>query len=440
MTFTSTTFLWFFAAFLAVYALVPTRFRSYVLLLGGLVFCFWNSVLGAIIILCYTVVNFLFGGLIQNGGTNKRMFAILGIGVNALSLTVFKLTGFLPVGISFYTFACIAYLADVYRGTIEAERDVLKFIRYTTMFPKLLQGPITRYGEISEQLDAPRYTLRNLQSGLSTFVIGFAMKILVADKLGFLWNDLTTIGFGNLSTPLAWLGLIGYSLQIYLDWQGYTLMAVGIGKMLGFTLPQNFNYPYLARSISDFYRRWHMTLTRWFKDYIYIPLGGNRKGQARTIVNILLVWLLTAVWHGIGWNFLFWGLSIGLLIVLEKVWLGKRLEKLKVVPHLYVLLLIPLTWACFAIGDVAQLGAFFGRLFPFFGAAGNVNPIDFTMRLPAYLPYFIAGIVLCFPVVENVLQRFNRNWVVSILLGGLFWWAVYELQKNGSNALMYLNF
>ena len=445
MTFTSVPFLWFFAAFLVVYSVVPARFRSYVLLLGGLVFAFWNSVLGAVILLCFTVVNFLFGILVQSGETRSRSFMLLGVAVNVIALVVFKLiyklTGAAPpLGISFYTFACIAYLVDIERGTHPAEQNPIKFVTYTTMFPKLLQGPITRYSEIGEQLDKPKYTLRNIQSGLTSFVIGFAMKVLVADKLGYLWNDLGTIGYDSISTPLAWYGLFGYSLQIYLDWQGYTLMAVGIGRMLGFTLPQNFNYPYLARTVGEYYRRWHMTLTRWFKDYVYIPLGGNRKGTLRTCLNILIVWTLTALWHGFGLNFLFWGLSLGILIVLEKLFLNRAFEKLHVLPHLYVLFFIPLTWCCFAISKTADLGAYFSRLFPFFGTWGNVNPRDFSMRFLTYLPYFAVGIVLSFPVVENLLHKISRNWIGAILLGVLFWLAVYEMQRTGSNVLMYINF
>ena len=464
MSFTSFEFIWFFLAFLVLYAVIPARFRGYALLLGGIVFCWMAAFFGTLAdtslgaeelrqaaapgkaflalltALSFAVINYLFGILLKSGGTGKRIFLFLGVGVNVASLAVFKVTGFLPVGVSYYTFACIAYLVDVYRGTVRAEPRIDKFVTYTTLFPKLLQGPITRYGELAPQLDAPKYTLSQIQSGLSTFVIGFAMKVLLADRLGYLWNDLKTIGFENLSTPLAWLGAFGFSLQLYFDWQGYSLMAVGIGRMLGFNLPQNFNYPYLARSIGDFYRRWHMTLMRWFKDYVYIPLGGNRKGLPRTVIHILLVWLLTSVWHGLGWNFLLWGMSLGLLIVLEKVWLGKYMDRLHVLPHVYVLLLIPLTWVCFAISDPGELGAYFSRLFPFFGGGANVNPADFSIRIATFWPYFAAGIVLCFPFVEHLLQRYQKSWVVSVLLAGLFWWSVYELQRNGSNAMMYMNF
>ena len=469
MSFTSFEFLWFFLAFLVLYAFVPSRYRRYLLLLGGLVFCWMvgyftalsdvslgspemraaaapgKAFLGLGTALSFAIISYMFGILIQNGGAYKRVFLILGAVVNVGALTVFKITGFLPVGVSYYIFACVAYLVDVFRGTIQAEQNGVDFVAYTTMFPKLLQGPITRYGEISTQLKSPKYTLRRIQSGLGTFIIGFAMKVLVADRLQFIWSRINEIGVESISTPLAWLGVLSFSIQLFIDWQGYSLMAIGIGRVLGFQLPPNFDSPYLAKSIGDFFRRWHMTLSRWFKDYLYIPLGGNRKGTARTIINILIVWLVTSLWHyrqGAFFNYLIWGMSIGLLIVLEKLWLGKRLQRLHVLPHLYVLLIIPLTWLCFATKNLTELGLYFTRLFPFFGTAGNVSGNDLERLLPALLPNLIAGLVLCFPYAENLLQRPYKSavvrWIVSLLLAGLFWYAVYTLQQQGSNPLMYL--
>lgn len=457
-SFTSFEFLWFLAAFLVLYALTPYRFRVYALLLGGLVFAFWNSVLGAIILICFTVVNFLFGLLIQNGESRSRTFVVLGVLVNVIALAAFKIATqfsasaeggtplFNPSLLSFFTFTCIAYLVDIYRGTVAAEVEPLYFGAYTMMFPKLLQGPITRYGEVGEQLDHPRYTLRNIQSGMASFILGFAIKMLVSDQLLGVWKyDLTRPGsYEFISTPLAWYGLLCYCLYIYLDWQAYMRMAIGIGKMLGFQLPENFNYPYLARSISDYYRRWHMTLTRWFKDYLYIPLGGNRKGMGRTVLNILIVWLVTSLWHGLDWNFLLWGMSIGLLIVLEKLFLGKWLDKHPLLSHIYVLLFIPLTWCFFAIdkryGGIGDIGLYFSRLFPFFGTSEFVNGQDVVVALEKTWYFFLIGIALCFPFLESLVQRFQKSWVMSVLLAILFWFAVYVLQKNGATPNAYAGF
>lgn len=458
-SFTSFEFLWFLVAFLVVYALTPYRFRVYALLLASLVFAFWNSVLGAVILLCFTVVNYLFGILIQNGETRSRTFVTLGVVVNVAALIVFKLTAqlsaaaavdggkplFTPNIFSFYTFTSIAYLVDIYRGKVAAESEPLYFAAYSMMFPKLLQGPITRYGDVGEQLDHPRFTLRNIQSGLSSFILGFAMKLLVSDQLYAVWsNDLIRPGLAFISTPLAWYGLLCYCLYIYIDWQSYMRMAIGIGRMLGFQLPENFNSPYLARSIGDYYRRWHMTLTGWFKDYLYIPLGGNRKGMARTVLNILIVWLVTSLWHGLSWNFLIWGMSIGFFIVLEKLFLGKWLDRHPVWSHVYVLVIIPLTWCCFAMsgknGDLAGLGMIFSRLFPFFGSSEFVNAQDVVIALEKTWYFFGIGIVLCFPYVERFVQRFQKSWLMSLLLAALFWFAVFVLQKNGATPNAYAGF
>ena len=468
MSFASFEFLWFFMAFLVLYALVysfaPIGLRKPALLLGSLVFCWLagffttkldqsipeaardsravsDAFLGLATMISFAVVSYLFGVLIQNGGTRKRTFLLLGVGVNAFSLLVFKLSDFHPIGVSYYLFTSIAYLTDVYRGTIAAERSPLAFGVYIAAFPKLIQGPITRYGELAPELERPKYTLRNLQAGLASFVIGFAMQVLVSNQLKAVWDsEIARTGYEFLSTRFAWYGLLCYCLYIYLSWQSYMLMAIGIGRILGFRLPQNFNYPYLAKSVGDFYRRWHMTLTRWFKDYIYIPLGGNRKGLPRTVINILIVWLVTALWHGFHWNFVIWGMSLGLLVVLEKLWLGKHLQRLQVLPHLYVLFVIPMTWICFAMKTPADIGAYLARLFPFFGSSPYVNEADVVEPFRKTWIPALAGIVLCFPFVEHLLQRFHKSWFVSILLAILFWLSVYMLQKNGSSLNNYAGF
>ncbi len=217
-------------------------------------------------------------------------------------------------------------------------------------------------------------------------------------------------------------------------------MAVGIAGCLGYQLPQNFNYPYLARSIGDFYRRWHITLGRWFKDYVYIPLGGSRQGTQRTVLNLLIVWLLTSLWHGLGWNYLFWGMSLGLFIVVEKLWLGPVLAEHKTLSHLWVLFLIPLTWVCFKIENIADLGVYFSRLFPFFGGEDVVGMNIFWRVLKKYAIYLTLGVLFCFPLPEKLVHRYGKTWIISILLAVLFWWAVYTLYRFGSNPMMYLNY
>lgn len=439
MNFSSISFLWFLAAFLTLYGLCPEKYRRYLLLAGSVVFLAFNSITGALWALLFAAVNFVLGFCIQRTAYRKAALAAA-VAINVMALATFKLVGVLPVGISFYTFSFIAYLVDVGRGQLTAEYDPVRFANFSIFYPKLLMGPITRYDELGTELDAPRAGLSGLQRGLEDFVLGFAMKIFIADKLAILWNELVTIGFESLPVPLAWLGAFSFSIQLFIEWQSYTLMATGIAAMLGYRLPQNFNYPYLARSIGDFYRRWHITLMRWFKDYVYIPLGGSRRGTARTVVNLLFVWLLTSLWHGIGWNFLLWGMSLGLFIVIEKLWLGPILERHRTLSHLWVLFLIPLTWVCFKINDTAELGLYFSRLFPFFGSENVVGMNIFWDKLRMFAVYFGLGVLFCFPLPEKLVHRFGRTWIGSILLAVLFWYAVYELNRSGNNPFMYLNF
>ena len=451
MTFTSIPFLIFLAIFLIVYALCPERFRIWLLPVAGLVFMFMNSVVGAVWALVLAAMNYMFGIFLKKTSRPKSLLGIA-VTINVMFLAAFKIGGTVPTGLSFYTFAAIAYLVTIARGQIEAETNPLRYAAYAAFFPKYLMGPITRYEELAPQFAQPRYSISNLQVGLENFVVGFCMKIFIADKLAILWNELVKIGFENLSTPLAWLGIFSFSIQLYIDWQAYTLMAIGIARMIGFRLPQNFNYPYLARSIGDYYRRWHMTLTRWLKDFVYIPLGGNRRGLLRTVINILIVWLVTSLWHGVGWNFIFWGMSLGVLIVVEKLWVGKFLEKHKVLSHLWVLFFIPLTWCCFAITDSAELGKYFLRLFPLVKTTGVVVKGDFFRILGSFIVYLLLGILFCFPLPEKLIhalctpsERKNgkfdlRSWISCAVLAILFWIAVYELKRSGNNPFMYLNF
>ena len=439
MSFSSISFLWFLAAFLMLYGLCPAGLRRYLLLLGSVVFMALGSLTGALWALLFAAVNFVLGFCVQRS-SHRRLTMALAVAVNVIALATFKLLGVLPLGISFYTFAFISYLVDVGRGQLTAEYDPVRFANFSFFYPKFLMGPITRYGELGTELDEPRFGSGSLQTGLEKLVTGFAMKIFIADKLAILWNELVKIGFESLPTPLAWLGAFSFSIQLYIEWQSYTLMAVGIAGILGYKLPQNFNYPYLARSVGDFYRRWHITLMRWFKDYVYIPLGGSRKGTARTVLNILIVWLLTSLWHGLGWNFLCWGMSLGVFIVLEKLFLGRLLERSRVFSHLWVLILIPLTWVCFKINDTAELGAYFSRLFPFFGGEGVVGMNIFWLYLKQFAVYLILGVLFCFPLPEKLIHRWGKTWVGAMILAAIFWYAVYELKRSGNNPFMYLNF
>jgi alginate O-acetyltransferase complex protein AlgI len=297
-----------------------------------------------------------------------------------------------------------------------------------------------RYGD--GEFDYPRqYRLERIEDGFKYFILGFGMKILLADRLAIFWNDMQTIGFASISTPLAWLGMFSYSLRLYFDFWGYSLMAAGVGMMVGFEFIQNFGHPYAARSVSDFYRRWHTTLGSWFRDYIYIPLGGSRAGKGRTVLNLLAVWLLTGIWHGSGWNFCIWGGILGVLIVSEKLWTGRILKRVPLIGNLYVILLIPLTWVVFAISDLKQLGLYFSRLFPFFGqTAYYVNQNDFSVYLQTYGALLVTGLLLCVPQVFEYYEKHKKNTGVILILLTAFWFSVYFVVSQEGNPFMYLRF
>lgn len=446
----------FLPVFLVIYYVVPSRGRDYVLLLGSFLFYAMGEPVFLLLLLTLTLVNHFVGRKIkeQQGGykmfplqkaKRKRLLIfvlILDVGVLALfkGLSTFVDSSLLPLGISFYIFKMISFQVDMYRGDIWEKPDLKSTALYFTMFPQVVSGPIMRYddGEFGARRECGP---EKFEDGLKYFVIGLGMKVLLADRIGILWNDLQMIGFQSISTPLAWFGAAGYSLQLYFDFWGYSLMALGILVMLGYEFIQNFDHPYASRSISEFYRRWHMTLGSFFRDYVYIPMGGSRCKKSRMLLNLALVWILTGIWHGNGPNFLIWGAVLGIFIILEKVFYGKALSKIPVVGNLYVLALIPLTWVVFAITDLRQLGIYFGRLFPFIGGEGiAVNSQDIVRYSQTYGGLFVAGIVLCIPGVFHFYEKHKKNPVFVLLLAAVFWYCVYFMSSSAGNPFMYFKF
>lgn len=446
----------FFPVFFIIYYIFPAKHRDMVLLLGSLVFYAAGDLYFVALLILMTVINYYMGKRISNLAVSFKMhewqrieqkkLLITVVSLDAAVLILFKALGafvsssFLPLGISFYIFKMISYQADLYKGEIREKISFKTTAVYFTLFPQVVSGPIMRYGE--GKADTGRtYSLSQFEEGLKYFVAGLGMKVLLADRLAILWNDLQMIGFQSISTPLAWLGAAGYSLQLYFDFWGYSLMASGLLVMLGFDFIENFDHPYASKSIGEFYRRWHMTLGSFFRDYIYIPMGGSRCSKSRMILNLAVVWLLTGIWHGNGVNFIIWGVILGILIILEKLFYGKLLNKIPVLGNLYVILLIPLTWVVFAISDLKQLGIYFGRLFPFFGGSvAAVNTQDIVKYAQDYGVLFAAGIILCIPAVFNFLKKHSKNPVVVLLLLGIFWYSVYFLSVSAGNPFMYLKF
>jgi alginate O-acetyltransferase complex protein AlgI len=307
------------------------------------------------------------------------------------------------------------------------------------MFPQLISGPIMKYSDISVQIKSRVYSFHNLEKGLKMFIIGLGLKVLIADRIGILWNDIQTIGFESISTPLAWLGAFGYSLQLYFDFYGYSLMAIGLGRILGFSLPDNFDHPYISRSVSEFWRRWHITLGRWFKNYIYIPMGGNRSGTKRLILNLFVVWAFTGLWLGASWNFILWGLTLFVLICCEKLFLKKLLERSKVLSRVYVLTVMPLTWMLFAISSLADIKIYFGRMFCLIpGISVNLN--DFFKYIIIYKVYFILGIFFCMPFAWKWYSKHEKSILCYIILLVVFWYSVYQLANGINNPFLYFKF
>lgn len=471
MVFSSLTFLFaFLPIFLILYYCSPAKYRNGLLFTGSLVFYGIGEPLYLCLIICSVLVNLGIGLFIDRSErlSGKRLWLITGLLYNFGLLFFFKYTNFfleningvlklchsgtqlklleltLPLGISFYTFQIVSYIIDVYRGKVKADHSVISLGAYLCMFPQLIAGPIVVYSDIRRELHERTITIHNLDDGLKTFILGLGFKVLLANRVGTLWNEVCTIGFESISTPLAWLGSLAYSMQLYFDFCGYSLMAIGLGKMLGFTIPENFHHPYLSRSVTDFWRRWHITLGAWFREYVYIPLGGNRKGRIRTIVNLGIVWLLTGFWHGAAWNFILWGVFIFLLEILEKNLLLPILNHKSIAAHIfshiYMILYILVSWTIFAISDFNQLAMYLARMFPFFGMGHTLNSYDFVKYLTDYSVLLICCILFCTAGPEKLYHRFKNKLGGIVIALIIFWYSVYYLAIGMNNPFLYFRF
>lgn len=471
MVFSSIAFIMYFMpVFFLVYYILPASYKNAWLFLASLGF-YYYGVRGnpgyLLLMIMSVVVNFVAGKLIEAQKTKRarKAWLVVGIVYDLGWLILFKYLGFLienlnalfgamhvkvqletwnlilPIGISFYTFQIISYLVDVYRRETKAEKSLISLGTYLCMFPQLIAGPIVNYHLIQEQLHKRKHSMVKVESGLKVFALGLAYKVLLANRVGHLWTEVTAIGYESISTPLAWMSIVAYSLQLYFDFYGYSLMAIGLGRMMGFDFPQNFNNPYMAVSMTDFWRRWHMTLGGWFREYVYIPLGGNRGGFEKTVRNMFVVWLLTGLWHGASWNFVLWGLLLFVLLFVEKAGLGKVLERHKALGHIYMILWIPLSWLVFVITDLSQLGIYLQKLFPFFGSTGTVLfQGDYLKYGKTYGIYLVLGILFATGVQEKLLKKNkNRLWVILLLLA-LFWASVYCMYLGMDDPFLYFRF
>ena len=396
MVFSSTIFLCVYLPLVLLgYYICPKKGRNLFLLIVSLVFYAWGEPKYVFLMIFSILVNYIFGRLMDKHRENKKrlkLMLVLSVVIDIGLLSVFKYTDFiitnvnaifgssfdllkiaLPIGISFYTFQAMSYTIDVYRNDVRVQKNLIDFGMYITMFPQLIAGPIVRYADVQDQLAERSVTTADFSEGVMRFVVGLGKKVLLANQMGAVWSEIYALG-GDVSALMAWTGAIAYTFQIYFDFSGYSDMAIGLGRMFGFKFPENFRYPYQSVSITDFWRRWHITLSTWFKEYLYIPLGGNRCGLARQALNLLIVWSLTGFWHGAGWNFVMWGLYYFVILFIEKLFLLKALDKLpKLFRHVYALLLIVIGWVIFASDDVSVLLPYLGSMFGANGAVGGMD-------------------------------------------------------------------
>lgn len=467
MVFSSFEFIcWFLPCFLMIYYLTPSKWKNACILFFSLVF-YSHGIEGnpeyLVLILVSIIVNYFLGILIGRSKKHKKAWLITGLIYNFGILFVFKYLDFvimnlnrviglfvpdtkqleclnlvLPIGISFFTFQIASYLIDVYRGTVKEEYGIVTLGTYIVMFPQLIAGPIVRFEKVREQLEQRKHTLRDFFQGLKLFIIGLGFKVLLANRIGLLWDDVTSIGSVSLSTPLAWMGIVAFSMQLYFDFCGYSWMAMGLGRMMGISIPQNFETPYMSCSMTQFWRRWHITLGSWFREYVYIPLGGNRKGKARTFFHLFVVWMLTGLWHGADWNFVIWGLFVFVIMAVERLGIGKWLEEHKIAGHTYMILLIPISWLIFAISDLKELWTYFERLV---GIGGEyVFEGDFAKYWSIYGKLLIVGIIFCTPLPEAIYKKVEKTPMIWILLAAVLVGVFYFLYRGLNDPFLYFRF
>lgn len=450
MVFSGLTFmLAFLPIVLILYYIVPKKGKNIVILVSGLLFYGWGEPLYVFVMILSTFIDYTAGRIMDKNDDKpkvRKACLLISIIMNLGLLGIFKYSDFLvssingwfglditnpfvrlfnvmfsgingeidklpmPIGISFFTFQSMSYTIDLYRRKIRVQKSAVSFMAFVTLFPQIVAGPIVRYEDVQNELDDRSITEDMVGAGISRFITGLGKKVLIADNVGALWDSVKAVELSTLTAPDAWLGIIAFTFQIYFDFSGYSDMAIGLGKMMGFNFPENFNYPYMSKSISEFWRRWHMTLGGWFKSYLYFPLGGSRKGLPRTVINLLIVWTVTGIWHGASWNFMIWGAYFGILIVIEKLFLGKLLEKLpSFFSWLYTFVLVVIGWVMFDYvpAGTVQFSEVFGRIFGYVGVMFGANGFRIgNFALNAIVNYGIVFSV-CIIGSTDILKRIS---------------------------------
>ncbi len=467
MVFSTPIFMFYFLVLtLFLYYIVPRRGRNVVLLASSLFFYWWGERAYVSIMFLSTAIDYTHGLLVERckaRGNDKgaKMAVASSIVFNLALLCFFKYWDFiagslqsvgltfmpvlgvlLPIGISFYTFQTMSYTIDVYRGDARAQRNILNFGTFVTLFPQLIAGPIIKYKDLGDQIDRRDYSADKFSSGVQIFMVGLAKKLLIANNVGMLWDSYKAMAPAELTVAGAWLGVLAFTFQIYFDFSGYSDMATGLGRMLGFEFLPNFNYPYISKSITEFWRRWHISLSTWFREYLYIPLGGNRRGKGRQVFNLLVVWAATGIWHGANWTFLFWGLYFFVLLMVEKFLLLKPLKKAPaIVGHVYTLFLVMVSWAIFAIEDLGHLASYLRVMF----GLGGVPLADgtFGYYLTSFLPVLCVAAVASTPlgraIYRNMGTRAQQAVCTVLVAAGLLVCTAY-LVAGTYNPFLYFNF
>ena len=466
MVFSSLEFIFvFLASVLAVYYLVPPKARNIVLLLFSLVFYGWGETVYVFLMIATITVDYICGYIIGRDLDSKpkraKVTLIVSIVINLALLGVFKYYDFfagtlnsllgrgvfptlgltLPIGISFYTFQALSYVIDVYRRDARVQKNIAAFGTYVTLFPQLIAGPIVRYADVDDQLRERTHSLTLFASGCRTFICGLAKKILLANAAGAMWNSLSAAAEPDALG--AWLAIVFYTFQIYFDFSGYSDMAIGFGKMFGFSFRENFYYPYVSESITEFWRRWHISLSTWFREYVYIPLGGNRKGVGRTYFNLFCVWLLTGLWHGASWNFVLWGLYYFALLVIEKTFLLRLLERApKFLRHIYSMAAVIFGWLLFVIEDVSSIGAYLSRMFGGTGVFATQITVYELVRNLVFLAILILASTPAPKKLWYKLYSKGTPWriVQSVVCAIAFVLCIAYLVDSSYNPFLYFRF
>ncbi len=467
MVFSSLVFLWIFLPVVfALYFTAKEQYRNVILLIASLFFYAWGEPVYVLVMILSIIINYFYGLRIGGAEEHKRKRVLFwGVFVNLALLGVFKYTGFftenvnaifglqvevkhlpLPIGISFYTFQSISYLVDIYRKVCEPQRNIIKMGLFISFFPQLIAGPILKYYDIASQIDKRQVTLPLFNEGAVRFLQGLAKKVIIANIMAKTADEIFALGLNDLSTPAAWIGIIAYTFQIYFDFSGYSDMAIGLGKMFGFQIHENFNYPYTATSIKDFWRRWHISLSTWFKEYLYIPLGGNREGTLKTYRNLMIVFFLTGLWHGASWNFVIWGLFHGCFLVLERIFPIEKFLRFRLLQSIYTLLIVIVAWVFFRAETLGAAWGYLNRMFVPFDMESYSKYLSNEFIYVAVLAFVSCGFgAMLYQKVFAVLKRENWGNVLLKAVNPAFcaviaYFSVLLLASNTYNPFIYFRF